>query len=50
VALLTELLTRAPSAEAAHLVGSRNTLAEANRRNTEVVHASSRAMAPRPAP
>jgi len=39
VALLTELLTRAPSAEAAHLVGRRNTLAEANRRNTEVVHA-----------
>ncbi len=39
VALLTELLTRAPSAEAAHLVGRRNSLAEANRRNTEAVHA-----------
>jgi PrtD family type I secretion system ABC transporter len=39
VALLTELLTRAPSAEAAHLVGERNALAEVHRRNTEVVHA-----------
>jgi ATP-binding cassette subfamily C protein len=39
VALLTELLTRGPSAEAAHLVGNRNALAEANRRNTEVLHA-----------
>jgi ATP-binding cassette subfamily C protein len=39
VALLTELLTRAPSAEAAHLAGNRNALAEANRRNTEVLHA-----------
>src|SRR5712675_1309317 len=39
VALLTELLTRAPSAEAAHLVGRRNSLAEAKRRNTEAVHA-----------
>ena len=39
VALLTEVLTRAPSAEAAHLFGTRNTLAEANRRNSEVVQA-----------
>ena len=39
VALLTEMLTRAPSAEAAKLVGERNALAEAHRRNTEVVHA-----------
>ena len=39
VALLTDLLTRAPSAEAAQLVGKRNALAEAHRRNTEVVHA-----------
>jgi PrtD family type I secretion system ABC transporter len=39
VALLTELLTRGPSAEAAHLLGNRNALAGTNRRNTEVVHA-----------
>jgi ATP-binding cassette subfamily C protein len=39
VALLTDLMTRAPSAEAAQLVGKRNALAEAHRRNTEVVHA-----------
>jgi ATP-binding cassette subfamily C protein len=39
VTLLTEFLSRGPSAEAAHLAGIRNTLADANRRNAEVVHA-----------
>ena len=39
VALLTEVMTRKPSAEAAFHAGSRNSLAEANRRNTEAVHA-----------
>jgi ATP-binding cassette subfamily C protein len=39
VAVLTELLTRAPSAEAARLAGNRSALVEANRRNTEVLHA-----------
>jgi PrtD family type I secretion system ABC transporter len=39
VALLTEYMTRKPSAEAAFHAGSRNSLAEANRRNTEAVHA-----------
>ena len=39
VALLTELLTRAPSARAAVLAGSRSALAEASRRNSEAVHA-----------
>ena len=39
VTLLTELLTRAPAREAAGLESSRNSLAEASRRNAEVVHA-----------
>jgi ATP-binding cassette subfamily C protein len=39
VALLTDLLTRGPSEEAGRLIGQRNTLAEANRRNTEAIHA-----------
>jgi ATP-binding cassette subfamily C protein len=39
VTVLTELLTRAPTAEATNLAGNRNALAEANRRNAEVVHA-----------
>ena len=39
VALLTEIMTRKPSAEAAFHAGGRNSLAEANRRNTEAVHA-----------
>ena len=39
VALLTEVMTRKPSAEAAFHAGGRNSLAEANRRNTEAVHA-----------
>jgi ATP-binding cassette subfamily C protein len=39
VALLTDLLTRRPSEEAGRLIGQRNTLAEANRRNTEAIHA-----------
>ncbi len=39
VALLTELLTRAPAAEAARLIARRTALADANRRNTEAVHA-----------
>ncbi|HEX9525446.1 MAG TPA: type I secretion system permease/ATPase [Reyranella sp.] len=39
VALLTEVMTRKPAAEAAYHAGGRNSLAEANRRNTEAVHA-----------
>jgi ATP-binding cassette subfamily C protein len=39
VALLTEVMTRKPAAEAAFHAGGRNSLAEANRRNTEAVHA-----------
>jgi ATP-binding cassette, subfamily C, type I secretion system permease/ATPase len=39
VTLLTELLTRAPAAEAASLAGSRTSLAEAGRRNAEAVQA-----------
>jgi ATP-binding cassette subfamily C protein len=39
VTLATEVLTRAPSAEAAVLAGNRNALAEASRRNSEAVHA-----------
>jgi ATP-binding cassette subfamily C protein len=39
VTLLTELLTRAPAAEAATLAGSRTSLAEAGRRNAEAVRA-----------
>jgi PrtD family type I secretion system ABC transporter len=39
VALLTEVMTRKPAAAAAFHAGSRNSLAEANRRNTEAVHA-----------
>jgi PrtD family type I secretion system ABC transporter len=39
VALLTEVMTRKPAAEAAFHAGSRNGLADANRRNTEAVHA-----------
>lgn len=39
VALLTEVMTRKPAAEAAYHAGSRTGLAEANRRNTEAVHA-----------
>jgi ATP-binding cassette subfamily C protein len=39
VTLLTEVLTRSPSAEAARFGSARNSLADANRRNAEVVHA-----------
>jgi PrtD family type I secretion system ABC transporter len=39
VALLTEIMTRKPAAEAAFHAGGRTSLAEANRRNTEAVHA-----------
>ena len=39
VTLLTEMLTRAPASQAAGLANSRSALAEASRRNAEVVHA-----------
>lgn len=39
VTLLTELLTRAPAGQAAGLANTRSALAEASRRNAEVVHA-----------
>jgi len=39
VTLLTEFLTRAPAGQAAGLANTRSALAEASRRNAEVVHA-----------